>query len=256
MDQLLSDQPQDEKINKIYEIIQKVGTTLREGKATLASLVITKQLSKNPNEYPDKKTPHVVIALRLNAQGGRMWKAGDTVPYIICDVSFKLYFHFKILFVLIITIFLFFCNFLGWHWQVTPGKILPHRRIQKEWQFKDRCQLLSFESNLPCYIENLWTNRRDWWCSVNWIVRSVQFFVIWKKMKLKNTRFLMLIWILWFQESATFINQNEQLKNKMLPTFLLLWTIRGSNIACPSNSNVPMILAIRKLKLRILPLSL
>lgn len=87
LDQLLSDQSTESRISKIFEILVTVGNNLREGKTPLSLLVITKQLSKNPNEYPkDKKLSHVIVALRLNESGGRMWKAGDTVPYIICEV--------------------------------------------------------------------------------------------------------------------------------------------------------------------------
>ncbi|KAJ8683915.1 hypothetical protein QAD02_019707 [Eretmocerus hayati] len=86
LDQLLSDQSSEERLGKIFEILTSVGNKLREGKFPLSSLVITKQLSKNPNEYPtDKKLSHVLVALRLNESGGRKWKAGDTVPYIICE---------------------------------------------------------------------------------------------------------------------------------------------------------------------------
>ncbi|CAL7943529.1 unnamed protein product [Xylocopa violacea] len=85
LDQLLSDQPEDNRIEEIFAILQDVAKNVRENKVSLSSLVITKQLSKNPNEYPDTKQAHVQVALRLNKEGGRMWKAGDTVPYIICE---------------------------------------------------------------------------------------------------------------------------------------------------------------------------
>lgn len=94
MDQLLSDQPSESRLQKIFEILQTFGNNMREGKIPLSQLVITKQLSKNPNEYPnDKSLSHVIVALRLNESGGRKWKAGDTVPYIICDVSRLFYVH-------------------------------------------------------------------------------------------------------------------------------------------------------------------
>lgn len=85
LDQLLCEQPSETRLEKIINILQNVSKAVREGQVHLSSLVITKQLSKNPNDYPDKKQPHVIVALRLNSQGGRMWKAGDTVPYIICE---------------------------------------------------------------------------------------------------------------------------------------------------------------------------
>ncbi|XP_058793658.1 DNA polymerase alpha catalytic subunit [Phymastichus coffea] len=85
IDQLLSDESSETRINNIFETLQNIGNSLREGKLPLSCLVITKQLSKNPNEYGgDKKQSHVTVALRLNESGGRKWKAGDTVPYIIC----------------------------------------------------------------------------------------------------------------------------------------------------------------------------
>lgn len=84
MDQLLCDQPYDTKLEKIFELLRTVSTSLKDGNVPLSSLVITKQLSKNPGDYPDKKQCHVSVALRLNEKGGRMWKSGDTVPYVIC----------------------------------------------------------------------------------------------------------------------------------------------------------------------------
>ncbi len=45
-------------------------------------------LTKAPQDYPDKKSlPHVHVALWLNSQGGKKVGAGDTVSYIICEVS-------------------------------------------------------------------------------------------------------------------------------------------------------------------------
>ncbi|XP_076685666.1 DNA polymerase alpha catalytic subunit [Andrena cerasifolii] len=85
LDQLLSNQSNENRLEQIFSMLQNVAQSLRENQVSLSSLVITKQLSKNPNEYPDNKQAHVQVALRLNKEGGRMWKAGDTVPYIICD---------------------------------------------------------------------------------------------------------------------------------------------------------------------------
>lgn len=86
LDQLLSDQSNDNRLEQIFHLLQNVAKNVRENQVSLSSLVITKQLSKNPHEYPDTKQAHVQVALRLNKEGGRMWKVGDTVPYIICDV--------------------------------------------------------------------------------------------------------------------------------------------------------------------------
>ena len=44
------------------------------------------QLTKNPEDYPDKKSlPHVQVALRLNSKGGRKLRSGDIVYYVVCE---------------------------------------------------------------------------------------------------------------------------------------------------------------------------
>jgi len=41
-------------------------------------------LSKNPEEYTDKKSqPHVQVALRMKARGG-VAKAGEVITYVFC----------------------------------------------------------------------------------------------------------------------------------------------------------------------------
>lgn len=51
------------------------------------SFSLLQALTKDPQDYPDKKSlPHVHVALWVNSQGGRRVKAGDTVSYIICKV--------------------------------------------------------------------------------------------------------------------------------------------------------------------------
>lgn len=51
------------------------------------SLSFLQALTKDPQDYPDKKSlPHVHVALWINSQGGHRVKAGDTVSYIICKV--------------------------------------------------------------------------------------------------------------------------------------------------------------------------
>ena len=50
-------------------------------------LLLFQQLTKNPEDYPDKKSlPHVQVAMRLNSKGGKKIRAGDAVPYVICEV--------------------------------------------------------------------------------------------------------------------------------------------------------------------------
>ncbi|XP_033219997.1 DNA polymerase alpha catalytic subunit [Belonocnema kinseyi] len=85
LNQLLCDQPSELRMEKIFTYLQNISKNVKENIVPLSKLVITKQLSKDPKDYPDKKLAHVSVALRLNKEGGRMWKSGDTIPYIVCD---------------------------------------------------------------------------------------------------------------------------------------------------------------------------
>ncbi|XP_035722969.1 DNA polymerase alpha catalytic subunit-like [Vespa mandarinia] len=85
LNQLFSEQSNDTRVEEIFSILQTVSKSVRENQVPLSSLIVTKQLSKNPHEYPDRKQAHVSVALRLNKEGGRMWKVGDTISYIICE---------------------------------------------------------------------------------------------------------------------------------------------------------------------------
>lgn len=106
------------------QILQNIAKNVKEGTAPLSSFVITKQLSKNPDAYPDKKQlSHVMVALRLNKAGGRMWKAGDILPYVICEVT-----------ILIRELFRFTCNYLP-------------RNQDKDYCFNTRTELMRAQPN-------------------------------------------------------------------------------------------------------------
>lgn len=86
LDHILSDQNADDRIANILAHLRQLKDDLIEGKVPISLLTITKQLSKNPNLYPDVKSlPHVQVALRYNKNCGGHLRAGDTVPYVICD---------------------------------------------------------------------------------------------------------------------------------------------------------------------------
>lgn len=70
--------------SKLIEVAQKVN----DGSVPVDLFQISKQLTKNPEDYPDKKSlPHVQVAMRMNSKGGRPLRSGDTVFYVICEVS-------------------------------------------------------------------------------------------------------------------------------------------------------------------------
>lgn len=84
--QILSEQTADERLENIQAHLHKLKEDLVNGVVPLSVLTITKQLTKNPNEYADKNAqPHVQVALRLNMKNSRRFKKGDIVPYIICE---------------------------------------------------------------------------------------------------------------------------------------------------------------------------
>lgn len=87
--QILSDQDLDDKIENIHARLRQVKKDLDEDKVPLPFLAITKQLTKNPEDYPDKKSlPHVQVAIRMNSTmtQTKKFKQGDTIAYVICEV--------------------------------------------------------------------------------------------------------------------------------------------------------------------------
>ncbi|XP_008293754.1 DNA polymerase alpha catalytic subunit [Stegastes partitus] len=83
--QILSDQSRDVIVENIQKHLVDVGEKVADGAIPLNKYEIHKALTKDPQDYPDKKSlPHVHVALWINSQGGRRVKAGDTISYLIC----------------------------------------------------------------------------------------------------------------------------------------------------------------------------
>ncbi|XP_026057085.1 DNA polymerase alpha catalytic subunit-like [Carassius auratus] len=84
--QILSDQNRDTIVENIQKHLIEVGEKVANGTIPLSMFEIHKSLTKDPQDYPDKKSlPHVHVALWINSQGGKKIKAGDTVSYVICQ---------------------------------------------------------------------------------------------------------------------------------------------------------------------------
>uniref|UniRef100_A0A8B9Z334 DNA polymerase n=1 Tax=Buteo japonicus TaxID=224669 RepID=A0A8B9Z334_9AVES len=84
--QILSDQPRDIIVENIQRQLIEIGENVINGKIPVNQFEINKALTKDPQDYPDRKSlPHVHVAMWINSQGGRRVKAGDTVSYIICQ---------------------------------------------------------------------------------------------------------------------------------------------------------------------------
>ncbi|XP_028403714.1 DNA polymerase alpha catalytic subunit-like [Dendronephthya gigantea] len=85
LDQILSAEVRDTIVENIADYLGKVGKDVQGGSLSLEKFVINKQLTKAPNEYPDKKSlPHVHVALWMKSKNKKV-NVGDTIPYVICD---------------------------------------------------------------------------------------------------------------------------------------------------------------------------
>ncbi|KAL1440998.1 hypothetical protein MTO96_008921 [Rhipicephalus appendiculatus] len=86
INQILSNSLREEIVDKINTHLMQLATKIQENSLPLSDYCITRQLTKNPEDYPDKKNLcHVQVALRLNSKGGKKLRHGDTVTYIICN---------------------------------------------------------------------------------------------------------------------------------------------------------------------------
>ncbi|KAK5665249.1 DNA-directed DNA polymerase alpha catalytic subunit pol1 [Batrachochytrium dendrobatidis] len=85
LQQIFSGETREEAVEQIHQYLNKLGVEVRSGTVPLEKFIINKGLTKNPEEYSDKNSlPHVQVALALKARGG-MVRAGDTIPYVICQ---------------------------------------------------------------------------------------------------------------------------------------------------------------------------
>jgi len=89
LDQILSCRhgvSREEVVAAIHDHLTALAAAVNAGTVPLNKYIITKQLTKRPEDYPDAKNqPHVQVALRRRASGKRDGvMAGETVPYVIC----------------------------------------------------------------------------------------------------------------------------------------------------------------------------
>jgi len=83
LDQILSGEEKEAVINKIHDHLEKVAKQMRAGELPLDKYVITKSLSKHPNDYPDGNTlPHVFVAKRM-LKDQKAVNIGEHIPYVI-----------------------------------------------------------------------------------------------------------------------------------------------------------------------------
>ena len=79
--------PSDDVVGAIHDALRDVAAKCAAAQVPLHKFVITKQLTRRPEDYPDASNqPHVQVALRRKAKGDARdaTQQGETVPYIIC----------------------------------------------------------------------------------------------------------------------------------------------------------------------------
>ncbi|XP_028966378.1 DNA polymerase alpha catalytic subunit [Galendromus occidentalis] len=76
----------DDAVDAVHDHLREVGKKVNDNALPFEDYVITKQLTKNVEDYPDAKNQsHVLVAKRFNARGAKKLRAGDTVQYVICE---------------------------------------------------------------------------------------------------------------------------------------------------------------------------
>ena len=82
---ILSGNQKEEIISNIFEELKKISLLLDQKKIPLKDFIITKQLTKNIDDYNDLKAlPHVRVAKRLKEKGDMTIKVNSYIPYIVC----------------------------------------------------------------------------------------------------------------------------------------------------------------------------
>jgi len=85
LDQILAGQATEDSVNWIHNYLIEQGKDMDEGKVNPEQYIITKALTKAPQDYPDAKNqPHVQVALRMQARGKAV-RSGQEMEYIICE---------------------------------------------------------------------------------------------------------------------------------------------------------------------------
>jgi DNA polymerase alpha subunit A len=85
LDQILSGEDKEVVVKNIHEHLESLAEKMRSGVIPLEKFVITRGLSKHPNDYPDAKSqPHVQVAKHM-LKNNLPVNTGDHIPYIICE---------------------------------------------------------------------------------------------------------------------------------------------------------------------------
>ena len=81
---LAADKSTEDIVTAIHTYLREMADKMRSAELKLEDYVITKGLTKAPEDYPDGKgQPHVQVALRM-MKAGKIVRAGEHIPYVIC----------------------------------------------------------------------------------------------------------------------------------------------------------------------------
>ena len=86
LSEVLSGKSAEDIVHAIHTHLRELKEFVESGSVSKEKFVITKQLTKRPEDYPDAANqPHVQVALSRRRQGRTdCVAAGETIPYIIC----------------------------------------------------------------------------------------------------------------------------------------------------------------------------
>ncbi|KAL7728991.1 hypothetical protein ACLKA6_019827 [Drosophila palustris] len=85
LDEVLAEKPLEDKLDAVHAQLGRIKDQIADSAVPLPLYVITKQLTRAPQEYANiSSLPHVQVALRMNRERNRRYKKGDMVDYVIC----------------------------------------------------------------------------------------------------------------------------------------------------------------------------
>lgn len=83
LDQILSGDDREVVVSNILNHLEDLASQMRDGHVAIEKYVITKGLSKHPNDYPNGHTqPHVHVA-KMMLKANKPVNTGDHIPYVI-----------------------------------------------------------------------------------------------------------------------------------------------------------------------------
>ncbi|KAG5177612.1 DNA polymerase family B-domain-containing protein [Tribonema minus] len=84
LDRILSGDARETVVESIHEHLRALADAMRAGAVPIGQYVITKGLSKPPQDYPNAKNePHLQVAMAMQ-RAGKPVNVGNHIPYIIC----------------------------------------------------------------------------------------------------------------------------------------------------------------------------